>query len=84
MTEPRRYTPPALFLLLDEPYGAAVGYVTIAVPLWLARAGVPAATCATVIATSTVPPWAKILWAPLGAMALWTRRAGRAPAAAAD
>jgi len=65
VTAPRRYTPPALFLLLDLPYGAAVGYVTIAVPLWLARAGVPAATYATVIATATVPLWAKLLWVPL-------------------
>jgi MFS family permease len=61
----RRYTPPALFLLLDLPYGGAVGYGTVAVPFWLAARGVPLETIAALSATAFTPFWAKIFWIPL-------------------
>ncbi len=63
--DPDRPTPPALYLLLDLPYGAAVGYLELAVPFWLARAGVPLAQIAALSAAAFMPHALKILWVPL-------------------
>ncbi|HVP67241.1 MAG TPA: MFS transporter [Anaeromyxobacteraceae bacterium] len=62
---PRRWTPPALYLLLDLPYGAAVGYLSVAVPFWLAARGVPLADIAALSATAFLPHALKIFWVPL-------------------
>jgi len=62
---PRRWTPPALYLLLDLPYGAAVGYLSVAVPFWLAARGVPLAEIAALSATAFLPHALKIFWVPL-------------------
>jgi MFS transporter, PAT family, beta-lactamase induction signal transducer AmpG len=63
--DPERPTPPALYLLLDLPYGAAVGYLELAVPFWLAGAGVPLAEIAALSAAAFMPHALKILWVPL-------------------
>jgi len=63
--DPARPTPPALYLLLDLPYGTAVGYLSIAVPYWLARAGVPLSDIAALSAAAFMPHALKILWVPL-------------------
>ncbi len=63
--DPARPTPPALYLLLDLPYGAAVGYASIAAPFWLSRAGVPLADIASLSAAALMPHALKIFWVPL-------------------
>lgn len=62
---PRRFTPPALYLLLDLPYGAAVGYLSVAVPFWLAARGIPLSAIAALSATAFLPHALKIFWVPL-------------------
>lgn len=60
-----RPTPPWLFFFLDLPFGAAVGYLQIAVPYWLALRGVPLTDIATLAATGFIPHAYKVLWVPL-------------------
>jgi len=61
----RRFTPPTLYLFLDLPYGAAVGYLSVAVPFWLAARGVPLSSIAALSATAFLPHALKIFWVPL-------------------
>jgi MFS family permease len=61
----QRWTNPALYLFLELPFGAAVGFLMIAVPFWLASAGVPLADIARVSAVGFMPHALKILWVPL-------------------
>ncbi|HTP51959.1 MAG TPA: MFS transporter [Anaeromyxobacteraceae bacterium] len=62
---PQRFTPPALYLLLDLPYGAAVGYLSVAVPFWLAARGISLAQIGALSATAFLPHAIKVLWVPL-------------------
>lgn len=61
----RRWTPPVVYLFMELPFGAAVGFLMIAVPFWLATAGVSLADIAKVSATGFLPHALKILWVPL-------------------
>jgi MFS family permease len=61
----RRWTPPFVYLFMELPFGAAVGFLMIAVPFWLASAGVSLADIAKVSATGFLPHALKILWVPL-------------------
>jgi PAT family beta-lactamase induction signal transducer AmpG len=61
----QRWTPPALYLFLELPFGAAVGFLMIAVPFWLSAAGVPLADIAKVSAVGFMPHALKIVWVPL-------------------
>lgn len=63
--QPTRPTPPALFLFLDLPFGAAVGYAMIAMPYWLRAGGVSLAEIGAVSATAFAPHGLKLLWVPL-------------------
>jgi PAT family beta-lactamase induction signal transducer AmpG len=58
-------TAPAIFAVTITPFGAAVGYVTIAVPFWLAHEGVSLAAIATMSGVAMTPHAIKFLWAPL-------------------
>lgn len=60
-----RPTPPALFLSLDLPYGAVVGYATIAMPFWLREGGMSLAQIGAVSAAVFVPLTLKLAWVPL-------------------
>jgi MFS transporter, PAT family, beta-lactamase induction signal transducer AmpG len=60
-----RPTPPALFLFLDLPYGAVVGYATIAMPLWLRAGGMSLGEIGTVSAIVFAPLTLKLAWVPL-------------------
>lgn len=62
---PARPTPPWHFLFLDFPFGAAVGWLQIAVPFWLERKGMPLADIAALSGTAFAPHAFKILWIPL-------------------
>lgn len=61
----RRWTPPIVYLFMELPFGAAVGFLMIAVPFWLSSAGVPLSEIAKVAATGFLPHALKILWVPL-------------------
>jgi PAT family beta-lactamase induction signal transducer AmpG len=60
-----RPTPPALFLFLDLPYGAVVGYTTIAMPFWLRQGGMSLAEIGAVSAVVFLPLTLKLAWVPL-------------------
>ncbi|HUL60189.1 MAG TPA: MFS transporter [Anaeromyxobacteraceae bacterium] len=64
MTRSLRPTPPALFLFLDLPFAASVGYVSIAVPFWLREGGLSLAEVGALVATASAPHALKILWIP--------------------
>jgi PAT family beta-lactamase induction signal transducer AmpG len=62
---PARPTPPWLFLFLDLPYGAVVGYATIAMPFWLREGGLSLAQIGALSAIVFAPLGLKLLWVPL-------------------
>ena len=62
---PARPTPPWLFLFLDLPFGAAVGYAMIAMPFWLRHGGVPLDQVGAISAAVFAPHAFKILWIPV-------------------
>jgi PAT family beta-lactamase induction signal transducer AmpG len=62
---PARPTPPWYFLFLDLPFGAAVGFLSYAVPLWMSRRGYGLAEVATVTATANLPHAIKLFWIPV-------------------
>ena len=63
--EEQRFTRPWLFLFLELPFGAAIGFLMIAVPYRLSAAGVSLADIATVSAVGFMPHALKIFWVPL-------------------
>ncbi len=66
MSDPNvRPTPPWLFAFTILPFGAAVGYVTIAAPFWLEQRQVSLAAIGAVSGISMAPHAFKFAWAPL-------------------
>lgn len=63
--QPARPTPPWYFLFLDLPFGAAVGWLQIAVPFWLERQGMTLGAIAALSGTAFAPHAFKLLWIPL-------------------
>lgn len=62
---PDRPTPPWYFLFLDLPFGAAVGFLSYAVPLWMSQRGYGLGEVATVAATANLPHAIKLFWIPV-------------------
>ena len=62
---PARPTPPFLFAFTILPFGAAVGYMSIAAPFWLEAQGVSLAAIGTVSGIALSPHAFKFAWAPL-------------------
>ncbi len=60
-----RPTPPFLFAFTILPFGAAVGYMSIAAPFWLQAQGVSLAAIGTVSGIALAPHAFKFAWAPL-------------------
>ena len=60
-----RPTPPPVFAVTIVPFAAAVGYVTIAAPYWLAVRGVSLASIGVMSGTALAPHALKFLWAPI-------------------
>jgi MFS transporter, PAT family, beta-lactamase induction signal transducer AmpG len=63
--DPAKPTPPWVFLFLDLPFGAAVGYLSIAVPFWMERRGYAIDAIATVSAGANLAHAAKLAWIPI-------------------
>jgi MFS transporter, PAT family, beta-lactamase induction signal transducer AmpG len=63
--EEQRWTRPWLYLFLELPFGAAIGFLMIAVPFRLSAAGVPLGEIATVSAVGFMPHALKIFWVPV-------------------
>ncbi len=63
--EAQRWTRPWLYLFLELPFGAAIGFLMIAVPYRLSAAGIPLSEIATISAVGFMPHALKILWVPL-------------------
>ena len=81
-TDPDRPTPPWVFLFLDFPFGAAVGYLSIAVPFWMERRGFPIDVIAVISAgANTAHAW-KLLWIPVLDLGAYRKRWYLAMAAA--
>jgi MFS family permease len=62
---PSHPTPPWYFLFLDIPFGAAVGYLSIAVPFWMEARHYSLDQIATVSAVAFMPHAFKLFWIPL-------------------
>jgi MFS transporter, PAT family, beta-lactamase induction signal transducer AmpG len=75
VSSPPKYTRPPVFGFTVLPFAAAVGYVTIAAPYWLAARGVSLSAIGVMSGTSLAPHAIKFLWAPLldvgGRRRLW-------------
>src|SRR5580698_6146044 len=67
MTAPgkRSGTHPSVYAILDMPFGAVNGYLTVAIAYQLGQAGVSAESIGALIALSLMPQIWKPLWAPL-------------------
>jgi MFS transporter, PAT family, beta-lactamase induction signal transducer AmpG len=63
--DPARPTPPWIFLLLDLPFGAAVGFLSITVPFWMERRGYGIGAIATVSASANLAHAVKLAWIPV-------------------
>ena len=61
----KRGAHPAVFLLLNVPFGALGGYITVTVAYLLAQRGVSAEEIGALVALSVVPNTWKFAWAPL-------------------
>lgn len=61
----RRFPKPWLFGIMVLPFGAAVGFLQVAVPWWFAHAGMPLSQIAAISATGFLPHAYKIFWCPL-------------------
>jgi PAT family beta-lactamase induction signal transducer AmpG len=66
----RSGTHPSVYAVLDLPFGAVNGYLTVAIAYQLAQAGVSAESIGALIALSLMPQIWKPLWAPLVDMTL--------------
>jgi hypothetical protein len=64
-SDPARPTPPWYFLVLDLPFGAAVGFLSIVVGYWMQARGHGIAAIATVTAGASSAHAMKLLWIPL-------------------
>jgi hypothetical protein len=62
---PRPSTHPSIYAVLDLPFGAVNGYLTVAIAYQLAQAGVSAESIGALIALYLMPQIWKPLWAPL-------------------
>jgi hypothetical protein len=60
-----RPTPPPVFAITIVPFAAAVGYLSIAAPYWLAVRGVSVAAIGAVSGVALAPHGLKMLWAPI-------------------
>jgi MFS transporter, PAT family, beta-lactamase induction signal transducer AmpG len=65
VTAAARPTPPLVFAFTILPFGAAIGYVSIAAPFWLDAQGVSLAAIGTISGIANAPHAFKFLWAPL-------------------
>ncbi len=65
MTAPARPSPPLVFAFTILPFGAAVGYVSIAAPFWLEAQGVSLAAIGAISGIANAPHAFKFLWTPL-------------------
>ena len=65
VTTAARATPPLVFAFTIIPFGAAIGYVSIAAPFWLDAQGVSLAAIGTISGIANAPHAFKFLWAPL-------------------
>jgi MFS transporter, PAT family, beta-lactamase induction signal transducer AmpG len=63
--DPAKPTPPWIFLFLDLPFGAAVGFLSITVPFWMERRGYAIAAIATVSAGANLAHAFKLAWIPI-------------------
>lgn len=63
--DPARPTPPWIFLFLDLPFGAAVGYLSLAAPYWMERRGHGIAAIAAVAAGANLAHALKLFWIPV-------------------
>src|SRR5579871_5288958 len=62
---PHPHPHPFLFALLNIPFGAVSGYVTVALTYSLAQSGMPVAQIGVLIAIYMSPQIWKFLWAPI-------------------
>jgi len=60
-----RKTPSSLFLLLLTPFGVSAGYVSVTLAFMLAKAHMPTAAIAGIVAFSVWPQTWKVFWAPM-------------------
>ena len=56
---------PAIFLFLNLPFGITTGYIIVAVPFLVTRAGLPVLTAASIVSIAITPKAWKIIWSPL-------------------
>jgi PAT family beta-lactamase induction signal transducer AmpG len=68
-----RWSSPPLFGLLEIQFGAAVGFLQVAVPYWLARDGMPLDAIGVLSGTAFSPHAWKLLWVPLIDLGPWRR-----------
>jgi MFS transporter, PAT family, beta-lactamase induction signal transducer AmpG len=72
--DPAKPTPPWVFLFLDLPFGAAVAYLSIAVPFWMERRGYAIDAIATVSAGANLAHSVKLAWVPILDLGAYRKR----------
>ncbi len=65
---------PSVFLLLNLPFGITSGYIVVAVPFLVTRAGLPVLTAASIVGIALAPKAWKVLWSPVADLGLTLKK----------
>jgi MFS transporter, PAT family, beta-lactamase induction signal transducer AmpG len=65
---------PSVFLLLNLPFGITSGYIVVAVPFLVTRAGLPVFTAASIVGIALAPKAWKVLWSPVADFGLTLKK----------
>jgi PAT family beta-lactamase induction signal transducer AmpG len=65
---------PSVFLLLNLPFGITSGYIVVAVPFLVTRAGLSVLTAASIVGIALTPKAWKVLWSPVADVCLTLKK----------
>jgi len=65
---------PSVFLLLNLPFGITSGYIVVAIPFLVTRAGLSVLTAASIVGIAITPKALKVLWSPVADVCLTLKR----------
>jgi MFS family permease len=65
---------PAVFLLLNLPFGITSGYIVVAVPFLVTKAGLSVLTAASIVGIALTPKAWKVLWSPVADVSLTLKK----------
>src|SRR5690242_11869409 len=65
---------PSVFLLLNLPFGITSGYIVVAIPFLVTRAGLSVLTAASIVGIAITPKALKVFWSPVADVCLTLKK----------